>query len=92
MRTCRELLVFLYAYMLPYVLICVLILIGLLINESCLAKMGSPGFWVKIIKIYLIAVGFYLELLFLFLLYMIYDDCKDELLVRNLEPANIQLL
>lgn len=60
MRTCRELLVFLYRCMLPYALICVLILVGLLINESCLARMQSPGFWVKVIKIYLIAVGFYL--------------------------------
>jgi hypothetical protein len=40
----------------------------------------------KIIIVYLVVVGVYLELLFLFLLYVIYEGCKEEFYLRDYEP------
>jgi len=62
----------------------VLLFVGLAINESCLISIKAETFWTKIIKIYLVLVGIYLQMLFIFLGFMIYEGFREEFYVRNL--------
>lgn len=71
---------------------CLMVLFGLALNESCLEKVEPNTFWMKVIRIYLILVGIYLELLLIFLLYIVYLGCKEDFFVRNYEPENIEIM
>lgn len=62
---------------------CILLFIGLALNENCLKEINATTFWMWVIKIYLILVGLYLELCFMFIFYMVYVGCREDFYVRD---------